>query len=198
MSTPSHVRAISLMLALSVVVGGWLTFEYSNRPTVPATPPAVSLDQVRQAGPHKHTENTQQSPVLPAAKPSREERLTYKCQKDQRTTFSDRPCSPRDKLLSVTTAEKKPATPPDDRLTRMKQVVAQMESERLTRDQVFTAEFAARASAPNLSKSVQCKEADDWIAQIDTLARQPHEAQEADRLTAQRKWWMDRRFDLRC
>ena len=197
-STPSHVRAISLVLALAVVLGGWLALEYSNRQPVDARPPPALTENMRPPESIRQVAPTQKVPGVPAEQLPRDVQLTFKCKKDGRTMFSDQPCPSDAKEISVTTAEKQQATAPDNRLAQMKRAVAQMESDRIAREQVLNAEFAARTTAAGPSKTNQCKAIDERVASIDALLRQPHNGQTGDYWTGERRKLMDKRFDLRC
>lgn len=194
---PSHVRAISLVLALSVVVGGWLALEYNNRAP-------ESVEQLPHAlETAKPVEKTNQPIPLRAdsasqsAQPQRDVNLTFKCQKNGRTSFSDKPCDVDAKVVSVTATDKIPLTP-DNRLAQMKQLADQMEADRLARERAHAVVIAARTTATEPNKAMQCREVDDRVARLDSQLRQPHDAQMGDLLTGERKKWMDRRFELRC
>ena len=196
-TAPLHVRAISLVLALSVVVGGWLALEYNNRLSESAG------QAVRSSGTGKPSEQTRQTPN---ASPNSNEQtdqsprdvnLTFKCQKNGKISYSDTPCEVDAKVVSVTATEKLPPAR-DDRLAQMKRQVARMEAERHARDQAQAAVVASRTITPEPNKAIQCKEVDEWVAYFDSRLRQLHDAQTGDYLTGERKKWMDRRFELRC
>ena len=196
-ATPSHIRAISLVLALSVVIGGWMALEYNNRPLVSVEPLPKAMETptpLEQARPHFS------SPADSARQAAQFQRgldLTFKCQKNGRTSFSDTPCDLDAKVVSVTASEKLPPVR-DERLAQMKQQAAQMEADRLAREKAQSAVIASRPTALEPNKAAQCKEVDDWVAHFDARLRQPHDAQFGDYLTGERKKWMDRRFELRC
>lgn len=195
-----HVRAISLVLALGVVVGAWLLLEYSNLPADSSGSPARSSESVEPSA----TVKPAQEPV--DASPDTELQLdrsrngidlTFKCQKGGRTTFGDRPCDADAKVVSVTATERLPPVT-DNRLQQMKRQVAQMEADHEARERAQVTVLASAATVPSPDKVAQCKEADSWIAHFDSRLRQPHDAHLGDFLTAERKKWMDRRFELRC
>ena len=192
-----HVRAISLVLALSVVVGAWLTIEYNNRPPEPAEQP------IQSSGTAKPVEQASQPLSVPTdstdqtAQSQHEVNLTFKCQKNGRTSFSDKPCDVDAKVVSVTESDKLPPAR-DDRLAQMKRQVAQMEADRLARERAQAVVTAAPTIALEPNKAMQCKEVDGWVAHFDARLRQPHDAQMGDFFTGERKKWMDRRFELRC
>jgi len=191
-SNSRHTRAISLILALSVVAGSWLAFEYSTHPT-PLVPPVQPIPEVAepppQISPQSATEVGTQAP--------RDTNLTYRCQKNGQTSFSDQPCGSEAKVVSVAAGERR-APEPDDRLARMKRAAAQMEADRIARERVLNAQIATRASVSESSKATQCKIIDEQIVSVDAVLRQPHDAQTGDYWTGRRKKLMDERFDLRC
>lgn len=195
--TESHARALSLVLALSVVVGAWLTFEFSNRPSAPLvqeTAPSTRVAPTERI--HDSVQETSEAPVR-SAHEQRDVNLTFKCQKNGRTTFSDKPCDAGARTMSVTAAEKSPDVA-DDRLAQMKRGVARMEADRLSREREQAAVIVSRATASGPDNATECRMIDEDVALTDALLRQPHDARRGDELTATRKRLMDRRFELRC
>ena len=195
--TESHARALSLILALSVVVGAWLTFEFSNRPAAPLvqeTAPSTRVAPTERI--HDSVQETSEAPVR-FTHEQRDVNLTFKCQKNGRTSFSDKPCDAGARTMSVTAAEESPGVA-DDRLAQMKRGVARMEADRLSRERGQAAVVVSRATPPDTNKAIQCKEVDDRVSSLDARLRQPHDAPTGDYLTGERKKWMDRRFELRC
>ena len=197
-STPTHVRAISLLLALAVVLGGWLALEYSNRQPNAVRPPPPLTEKIRPPDSTRQVTPAQTISKSSSEQLPRDVQLTFKCQKDGRTMFSDQPCPSGAKEISVTTAEKRQTTVPDNRLSQMKRAVTQMETDRIAREQVLNAEFAARATATGPSKASQCEAIDKEVAFIDAQLRRPHDGQTGDYWTGERRKLMDKRFDLRC
>lgn len=192
---PSNARAISLILALSIVAGSWLAFEYSNRPTAPVTPAQPSTEVARS--PEPPVQISPQSPAKVGTQAPRDANLTYRCQKNGQTSFGDQPCGSEATLVSVMADERR-APDPDDRLARMKRAAAQMEADHLARERTPNAVIAVQSTESKPSNAAQCKFIDDQIAQVDAWLRQPHSAQEGDYWTERRKKLMDERFDLRC
>ena len=196
-STPAHVRVISLILALSVVGGGWLALEYVNRqPTpserTPATPGGTRAAQGRVPP------QLPQEPAYLSTQPSGEVAITYKCLTNGQVSFGDQPCPANSKLLSTTMVEKSPAVD-DDRPARMRRLAARMEADRLERERTQRADFVAAPTTDlQAIKSAQCKSIDDQIALIDARMRQPHDAQTGDYFNGKRKKLTDQRFDLGC
>lgn len=195
-SSPSHIRAISLVLALAVVVGGWLLLEYNETLVAvseikPSSPP-IEAPSTQPPAPH----HSNAAPIRSVSQ-QRDVAVTFKCQKERRVSFSDQPCPVDAQVLSVTAAEK---LPPGDsnRLAKMRVQVAQMEADRLQREQAFAALAATRASAAISDKTIECKNIDAFVADIDSILRQPHDGQTGDYWAAKRKALMDKRFDLRC
>lgn len=203
MSQPSHVRVVSLVLALSVFTGGWLLLEYSQRlpPPAPLTEQAsetiqeIALPQKRTVPPPPKVAR----PVNPA--PQKNLITTFKCEQGGRVSYSDQPCANGAKTLAVT-AEKEIQTPnPTVNLQRMKARAAAMEAERLARERQFeiAATETAKASGTTAdSKFRECENIDKAIAYADAKLRQPHSAQEGDDWTAERRELTDRRFSLGC
>lgn len=105
MHKSSHIRAFSLVLAFSVVVAGWLLFEYSNRYAEQIPPPFNSRQETVEQG----SQQLQPTPTQPAqqlsAVPSNLA-LTFKCEKAGRVSFSDQPCSDKEISVSITASEK--------------------------------------------------------------------------------------------
>ena len=196
-TAPVHIRAISLVLALSVVVGAWLALEYNNRPPEPLVQPTPSSLTAKPEEPARRPASVSPDSMEQATKFQRETELTFKCQKNGRTSFSDRPCEADAQVVSVTEARELPPVR-DDRLAQMKRQVAQMEADRLAREQAQPAVSSVPSTEPEPNKAIQCKEVDGWVAHFDARLRQPHDAQMGDYLTGERKKWMDRRFELRC
>lgn len=193
----SHARALSLILALSVVVGAWLVFEYSNRPSETAVEDAVPSGRVASTDPAKRpVEELKEAPVR-SVHVQRDANLMFRCQKNGRASFSDKPCDTDARTMSVTAAEKLPDAP-DDRLAQMKRSVVRMEADRLAREREQAVVIVSRATTADSNKTIQCKEVDDWVSSLDARLRQPHDAPTGDYLTGERKKWMDRRFELRC
>ena len=83
----------------------------------------------------------------------------------------------------------------------MKARAAAMEAERLARDRQFevaTAETAKASKNTVGSKVNECENIDNGITSIDARLRQPHNGQEGDFWTAERRKLTDRRFSLGC
>lgn len=193
----SHARALSLILALSVVVGAWLVFEFSNRASIPPVQETVPSDRANSSERgDSAVEEITEVPVR-SSNEQREVNLTFKCQKSGRTSFSDKPCDADARMMSVTAAEKQPNVP-DDRLAQMQRGVARMEADRLAREREQAVVILSQQTTPDPTKANQCKEVDEWVSWLDAQLRQPHDAPTGDYLTGERKKWMDRRFELRC
>ena len=172
MSQPSHVRVVSLVLALSVFTGGGLLLESSQRlpPQAPLTeqPPETTQDTVlppeRAVSPPPKVAR----PVSPAL--SKNLITTFKCEQGGRVSYSDQPCANGAKTLAVT-AEKAIQTPnPTTNLQEMKTRAAAMEAERLARDRQFeiaAAETAKASKNTTDSTASECKIIDHAIATVD-------------------------------
>lgn len=200
MNEPSHVRAISLALALSVVISGWLLFEYSNRQSE-QIPPLVEKDQkalapsVKEMPPAPSQAQSPPSSVLPS-----NVSVTYKCEKAGRVSYSDQPCSGKEKTIAITTAEKE--QPTKNNLQQMQERLSALEASRRERDKSHIAltQVSSSASTTNAdqAKSIRCQQIDRAIAAKDSELRQPHSAQWGDYLTGERKKLTDERFSISC
>lgn len=198
MKEPLHARAISLALALSVVVGGWLLFEYSNRP-VPQTPSPASMpgNQFGQGVGSSPTPSTSQSaPLQPQSQQNAV--LTFKCEKNGRIQYGDQPCGADKKTVSVVASEK--TNHQDRSLSELRTSVAQMEASRLERErkQAAVVLFSPSSSGNQDGKELRCKNIDEAIAGIDSRLRQPYDAHTGDYFKSERKKLTDQRFSLGC
>lgn len=203
MTEPSHVRVVSLVLAISVVVGGWLLLDYSSRPS-PQNEPAKINEQIDGA------DSSQQEPSTEAAANSLpiEQRifpanmvLTFKCEKGGHVSFGDRPCGSNEKALAVTAVERAQPVAQNNNLEKMKERAIAMEAARHERDRQFALEASAIASEavradPNKTK--RCEQIDKAIAGCDSILRRPHSATEGDYWTGERKKLTDERFSIGC
>ncbi len=203
MSLPSHVRVVSLVLALSAVTGGWLLLEYSQRlpPQAPLTEqPSETSQEI--ALPQERTVPLPPKVAKPVG-PALPKNLiaTFKCEKGGRISYGDQPCANGAKVLAVTAEKEVLAPNPTANFQRMRARAAAMEAERLARDRQFdiaaaeTAKITANAAD---AKANQCAIIDNAIASVDAKLRQPHNGQEGDFWTAERRKLTDRRFSLGC
>ena len=200
MQEPTHVRAISLILALSVVAGGWLLFEYTNRPsTQAATSPTEILASPSPDLPFPASSATPPSRTPPVEMPS-ELDVTYKCEKSGKVSFSDKPCAAGTKVLAVRATERQ-APRANDNLEQLKRQLAILESYRLEREREYAERVGSRpvsAVSVKRSKEFRCNEIDKEIAAVDSMLRQLHSAQVGDYWTGKRKELTDERFSIRC
>ena len=195
----SNARAISIFLALFVVVGGWLFLEYDNRPRPIVDQVRTSDKQINSnsPAPEKRPVTIPSAGTPPAV--SSNIAVTYRCDKNGRASFSDQPCSSSEKTVSVSTSEKE--LPRDHRheLSKLKATASAMESERIEREKAYAAATASRpASNAAPQKEARCKQIDDEIAFVDSQLRRPHSGQLGDQLTARRKELTDLRFSIGC
>ena len=200
MSKASHVRVVSLVLALSVVTGGWFLLEYSQRvpqhaQLIERQPKTIPLPQERAESPPP------KAPSPKSLKQSKNLVVTFKCEQDGRVSYSDQPCANGARILAVT-AEKDVQPPnPTTNLQRMKARAAAMEADRLARERQFeiaTAETAIATASSANSKARECESIDNAIASVDARLRQAHSAREGDDWTAERRKLTDRQFSLGC
>lgn len=203
MSAPSHVRFISIVLALSVATGGWFLLEYSQR-TPQHPPPKEEPVEEEQATvlspePARLTQAKVINPI-PQSAPKNLVR-TFKCEQGGRVSYSDQPCANGANVLAVTAAEDPSPVSPTSNLQKMKAQAAAMEADRLAREKQFEIAVAeqTKTSSPVADlKKRECKNIDQAIASIDSMLRQAHTAQEGDYWAAQRRELTDRRFSLGC
>lgn len=203
MSAPSHVRVISIVLALSVVTGGWFLLEYSQR-TPQHPPPKEEPVEEKQATvvppePARLTQPKVTNPV-PQSAPKNLVR-TFKCEQGGRVSYSDQPCTDGAKTLAVIAAEDTSPLSPTSNLQKMKAQAAAMEADRLAREKQFEIAVAekTKTSSPVADlKTRECKNIDQAIAYLDSRLRQLHTAREGDDWTAERRTLTDRRFSLGC
>ncbi len=191
------------MLALSVFLGGWLLLEYSQRlpqqaplneqPSEPTqeslTPPERTISPPPKVA----------RPVSPV--PTKNLIATFKCEQGGRVSYSDQPCANGAKTLAVTAEREIQIPNPTANLQKMKARAAAMEAERLARDRQFEVAAAETAKASRNtvgSKVYECETIDNGISSIDGRLRQPHNGQEGDFWTAERRKLTDRRFSLGC
>ncbi len=206
MSESSHVRVVSLVLALSAVVGGWLLLESSQH--APQHPPSDAPPIAENHAPVVARDRAMQPPVpqsrIPAptnAVPPKNLIVTFKCEHDGRISFSDQPCANDAKTLAVTAAEAVSSPKAMDNLQKLKAQAAAMEADRHARERQFeiAAAEAAKVSAQSGNTKVrECQLIDQAIASVDATLRQPHGPQEGDFWTAKRRELTDRRFSVGC
>lgn len=194
MQEPSHVRAVSFVLALLVVFAAWFLFEDSNRP---ATHPFAPT----KPGPPANTQPLQpalnQPRLAPGTLPSNLS-ITYKCERNGRISYGDKPCAATEKALAITAVERESPVPQND-LERLRKIAASMEVSRLEREKALVvATKQITASSTNQAKEFQCQQIDLAIAAKDSELRQPHSAQHGDYLTGERRKLTDERFSIGC
>ena len=188
MREPLHIRAVSLVLALSVVIGGWVLFEYGNRPSGPilTTPESSELPAT-----HMAPTTPNQSPIGPSPLPSNLS-ITYKCEKAGRVSYSDKPCAANERALTITATEKAPTA--RNNLEEIRDRAAVWDASK--------SHSAIEAKPTNAviakNNEIRCQEIDRAITTKDSELRQPHSAQWGDYLTGERKKLYDERFSLSC
>ncbi len=195
MQNSSNIRAISLVLALSVIVAGWLLFEYGNQQLGKPQPPQIAApNENRQKAGLPNSLQLQPKAI------SNNIDLTFKCEKNARISYSDQPCADNERAISVMATEK--AAPARNNLEQLRERVAAMEVSRLERDKQFAAATTAQITPPtgnaNQIKEMRCQQIDLVIVAKDSELRQPHSAQWGDYLTGERKKLMDERFSIGC
>ena len=203
MSEPSHVRVVSLVLALSVLTGGWLLLEYSQRSPQQAllTEPQSESNQENALPPERTASQRPKAPSPVSAAQPKNLVMTFKCEQGGRVSYSDQPCANGAKTLAVTAAPDIEAPNPTTNLQKMKARAAAMEAERLARNRQFeiAAAETAKASANTADSKVrECENIDKAIAFADAQLREWHSAGKGDYWTAERRKLTDQRFSLGC
>lgn len=198
MEEPSHARAVSFVLAVSLVVGGWLFFEYSNHQASLRPPPVETRPPV--PAPIPGPSRPAPTQVAPSPRASAPAHLTFKCEKGGRISYGDQPCGEKSTTVAVTASA--PTPPTKNNLQQLQERLAVMEASRAAREQEASVRTMAASSAsspsPRDTKAVSCQAIDEAIAAVDSAARQPHSAESGDYLTAERRKLTDRRFSLAC
>lgn len=206
MSASSHVRVVSLVLALSAVVGGWLLLESSQQAPqhLPSANPPIAEDHA----PVEALDRAMQPPIpqsrIPVptnAVPPKNLIVTFKCEHGGRISFSDQPCANGAKTLAVTAAEVVSSQNAMDNLQKLKAQAAAMEADRHARERQFAiaaAETTKVSAHSGNTKVRECQMIDQAIASVDATLRQPHGPQEGDFWTAKRRELTDRRFSVGC
>jgi hypothetical protein len=190
MQGSSHFRVISLLLALAVLVAGWLLFEYGNQPL-----PHVAAPSDFSPRSLPHASPVGQTSARPAPLPGNLV-VTYKCEKNGRLSFSDQPCVAGEKVLSVSAGEKESSAPSAE-LQRLKDKLAIMEADRHQRESQYAANTAVINTAERPAKQ-QCEAIDRRIESIDAQLRLPHSGPVGDSLTAERKKANDEKYSIGC
>ena len=199
MQESSHFRAVSLVLAFSVVVAGWLLFEYGNHKNQEIAAPIGSSANPAMSAPVESSVVPGQAPLHANTVPGNMA-LTFRCEKNGRTSYSDRPCAEKERLVSITASEKEP--PVQNNLEQLQERLAAMEKARHQREMQYATatlpQSDGNAGDKEKNQKIRCKQIDDAIAVKDSELRQSHFAQTGDSLTSERKKLTDERFSLGC
>lgn len=189
----SSIRLVSIILALSVVVGAWLLFEYgqgSSEPPVSVMPP-----------PETTTPNVVHRPLpgaatSPSPSPSStaDTRTAYKCRGPVGVSYRTEPCHGNEKEVNVVTSTV--VQPDPNELAALKAKANQMEAHRLAAENSRVASVQPARSVPD--RRFECDSIDRDVALLDAQLRQPHSPSWGDYLTGKRKGLMDRRFSIGC
>jgi hypothetical protein len=190
MQDSSHFRVISLLLALVVLVGGWLLFEYGNQ-----TLPHVDAPSASSPRPLPPASPVGQPSARPAPLPSNLA-VTYKCEKNGRLSFRDQPCATGEKVLSVSAGEQESSAPSAE-LQRLKDKLAIMEADRHQRERQYAANTTVINVAERPAKEL-CEAIDKRIELIDAQLRLPHTGPSGDSLNAERKKANDEKYTIGC
>jgi hypothetical protein len=200
--TGSLERIVAIALALSVGVGAWLLFEYSEmgRQRGEAELRQRALD--RSPPPAVDAALSSTSSVLgPASDPSGvvgrpPGSFIYKCRGPNGAAYRDHPCSSKETELQVTVAG--PISAPRNDLAQLKAKADEMEAARLQRAASHAAALAKAERPMSDSRKIDCDAIDGQIAAVDSSLRQPHSASAGDFWTGERRKLTDRRFSIGC
>ena len=194
MPTSSNVRVASIALTLAIAVGIGLFLEYDARSLAPKPTPAQPAARPSPPQPEA-ADNAAMAPRV--IEPPRV--TTFKCGKNGRISFSDRPCTAGETLLSASTSIAAPPRDAQAELARTQATVARMEAEHAQRESALVRTIPATFDEPSAAaRKASCDLIDRDISRIDSLLRQPHSADWGDYLTGKRKKLTDQRFSLGC
>lgn len=196
----AKARIVALTLALSVVVGAWLLFEYGEttnqrqaahpyqRSHTSSPPPAVA----RRSSGSPALEVT--SPADVVARPPAS--LIYQCQGPNGTAFRDHPCANNETEVHVSPAG--PISKPGYSLAQSKAIADEMEASRLRGEAQRRWHLSQLEKPARKSTRSVCAAIDQAINRVDSQLRELHSASEGDRWTAERRDLTDRRFSIGC
>ena len=198
--TGSLGRIVAIALALSVVIGSWLLFEYSEASRQRQAPeqaqggPDTSGRRAIDPSPSWTRRDPDPSPPDAVGRPSGSS--IYKCRGPSGTAYRDHPCSSKETELQVTVAG--PISAPRYDLDQLKAKADEMEAARLQRAASETAPQTQAERSTRDSRQTECDDLDRRIAAVDSRLRQPHSASEGDFWTGERRKLTDRRFSIGC
>lgn len=206
-ATQANARLISILLAVTVLVGAGLGFEYLSRadgltasPAEPQQAPPLSADNSAPQQTAASTQAPDSNAVASAAPPPVQPGGIHKCSVGGQTIYTDQPCAPgkgHQLELKEDTAGLSPVRSYQSQLAEVESLhVRPAPIVEPARQQAVAQPRSGAQLGP--SKEMQCKVIDDAIASVDAQLRQPHGAQQGDYWTQQRKELMDQRFALRC
>lgn len=196
----AQARIVALSLAVSVVVGAWLLFEYGEttnqrqaaspyeRPHTSSPPPAVAP---RSSG-SPPLEVT--SPADVVARPPAS--LIYQCKGPTGTAFRDHPCANNETEVHASPAG--PISKPGYSLAQSKAIADEMEASRLRGEAQRRWRLSQLEKPVRESTRSECAAIDQAIARVDSQLRELHSASQGDRWTAGRRALTDRRFSIGC
>jgi hypothetical protein len=200
--TGSLGRIVAIALALSIVIGAWLLFEYSETgrqgqaaEQAQGGPDASGL---RAIDPSPSSAGTLRDPAPspPDTVGRHSDSLIYKCKGPSGTAYRDHPCSSKETVLQVTVAG--PISAPLYDLDQLKAKADEMEAARLQRAASQTASQIQAERPTRDSRKSDCDALDRRLAEVDSLLRLPHSASVGDFWTGERRKLTDRRFSIGC
>ncbi len=197
----AQARIVALTLALSVVVGAWLLFEYGE-----------TTNQRQTASPYQRPHTSSPSPVVapPQSSGSPRPEVTspadvlarppassiYHCRGPNGSAFRDHPCANNETEVHVSPAG--PISRPGYSLAQSKAIADEMEAARLRGEAQQRWRLSQLDRPAQGSRSSECAVIDQAIARVDSQLREPHSPSQGDAWTAARRALTDRRFSIGC
>ena len=195
MSANSNIRVASIALTLAIAVGIGLFLEYDARSLAPAATPPQPLERPAQAAQSSNNEAAAPAPMV--AEPPLV--TTFKCARNGRVSFSDRPCAADERLLGTSTSVVSPPHDAQAELARTQAAVVRMEAEHRQREGALVRSMPVTPEEPPATRrKALCDGIDLEISGIDAQLRQPHSTQWGDYLTGERRKLTDKRFSIGC
>ena len=195
MRTSSNIRVISIALTLAIAVGIGLFLEYDARSLAPVATAPQPLEQ-----PARVTQSNNNAAAAPAPMLAEPPRVTtFKCARNGRISFSDRPCAANERLLGTSTSVVSPPHDTQAELARTQAAVVRMEAEHRQREGALVRSMPVTPEEPSAGgRKASCDDIDRRISDVDSALRQPHSADRGDYLTSERRKLTDRRFSVGC
>jgi hypothetical protein len=183
---PSLALIILFWLCLAFVVVK--LYQNASKPELPM-PPATS-PVVAAPAPSRDAQAHASSVASPATRSAPTTSTVTRCVHNGSTTYSDRGCTGRSKVVEVN-----PNLNTADALPRNKADVSATHQPPLAAAPMIA---SANAPDPAVDQRTLCDKLEAEIQSIDSMARQPQSPQMQDLLAARRKAARDQQFRLHC